>query len=231
VANRLLEPVDALRVERLAARERLVDRQRLVVVDHDLDTAADARANGPQRRDVLLERLVAEAQLHGREAAREELLRLVGELRRLHEPEAVAVVRADRRRRTPEHRAERFPRRDRKRVPGRDVVAGERHAHDPLDADEREAFRQRRELRLGIDALALHETLDLGRDPGDAHRGRTQVAEEIRAPCHAFFRLEVDQHERRGANHRAARAERVVHRDFDGRAAKRADGEGGKRHG
>ncbi len=54
VADRLLEPVDALAVERAAARQRVGEPERLVVVDHDGDAVADALAHRVQRGEVFL---------------------------------------------------------------------------------------------------------------------------------------------------------------------------------
>jgi hypothetical protein len=41
----------------------------------------------------------------------------------------------------------------------------ERHAYDALHADQREALGERGKLRLGLDALALHQPLDLAEHP------------------------------------------------------------------
>ena len=52
VADRLLQPIDVFRIERAAARQRLVHVERLIVVDHQMHIVADALAHRVHGGDI-----------------------------------------------------------------------------------------------------------------------------------------------------------------------------------
>src|SRR6516162_4805310 len=69
VDDRLLEPVKALIVERVAPRQRIAEREPLVEIDHELDVMAGGVAHLADRREVVGEAVAAETKLQCREAA------------------------------------------------------------------------------------------------------------------------------------------------------------------
>src|SRR4029450_8906632 len=95
MADGLFEPIDALLIERAPAFEGLNKAERLVVIDHHRDLAAEAPPHRVERREILLERRIAKLELDRAEAASEEFLRLVRQLGRRHQPEAAGIVRGN----------------------------------------------------------------------------------------------------------------------------------------
>ena len=75
VADRLLEPKDVLAVEHAAAAQRFGGAEQLIIIDHDGDGVAHAFAHRAQRRQVLARGRIAQPQLDGAKAGREQLLR------------------------------------------------------------------------------------------------------------------------------------------------------------
>ena len=110
------------------APDRFGNVQRLVVPGHQRHGVGQRAAHRARNGDVLLQRRVAETQLHRLEVALEKLQRLVGGLLRAHEAEAVAVVGRDRLRAAAKQGRERLARRDGERIPHRAVDGGEGHA-------------------------------------------------------------------------------------------------------
>ena len=53
VPDRLLQPGDALAVERAAPRQRLIEAERLVVVDHQRDAVRNALLDGVHRGEIV----------------------------------------------------------------------------------------------------------------------------------------------------------------------------------
>src|ERR1700719_4329765 len=97
VNDRLLEPVESLVVERVAARQRIAESESLVEIDHELDVIARAIATLADRREVVGEALAAEPKLQGLEAAlRDKLACFLRQSVDAFEPETVAVVSGDR---------------------------------------------------------------------------------------------------------------------------------------
>ena len=80
VADRLLQPKNAFLIERAAAFERLREAERLIVVDHHGDLAADALLHRVQRGEIFRERGITEPELDRAKAAGEEFFRLVRHL-------------------------------------------------------------------------------------------------------------------------------------------------------
>ena len=123
VPDRLFDPVDAFAVERAPALERLVDAQRLIEVDHDPDGGRHARPHRMQRRDIFLERRIAQAQFHRAESALEQLFRFVRERGSRHQAQAATVVSRYRPPRAAQVFDERHLSRNRERVPAGSVEA------------------------------------------------------------------------------------------------------------
>src|SRR5262249_25543793 len=63
VDDRLLEPVEALVVQRVAAKERIAEREPLIEVDHQLDLLAGGLAHRSNRGEIVRETLPSETQL------------------------------------------------------------------------------------------------------------------------------------------------------------------------
>ena len=200
------------RRERAAALERLGDGERLVVVDHDGHGVADAAAHGAGDAEILGKRRIAEPQLHGRKAAGEQLLGLVGGGLRRHQAEAAGIVGRDRSRRGAEHGGERHVGGDGERVPQRHVERRERHPHDAGDADQRKPPLQLRRVLDRRDALAGDQRDGIVQGGGDRGGAARAVAEQVAAAGDALRRREVDEEQRRLAHRRGAGAERKPHR-------------------
>ena len=183
MADRLLQPIDVFAVERAAALERLVERERLIVVDHQRDIGADALAHRVHGGDVGGERRIAEPQLDGAEAARQQLLGLGGERAEIvHQAKTATVVGRDRARLGAEQAAQRLLAAMRERIPAGDVEAGDRHAHDALHADQREAARELAPTSRGGSIVSpLVSALDFAEQAHDRWRRRAQIAEQIRS--------------------------------------------------
>src|SRR4029078_8700142 len=96
------------------------------------------------RGQVLLERGISEAQLHPAKSALEELIGLLRERFGAHESEAATVICANGPALPAEELDERLARPARHGVPAGGVESRERHAHDALHADQREALRKLR---------------------------------------------------------------------------------------
>src|SRR5262245_53913810 len=117
VTDRLFEPIDALLIERAPALERLSEAERLIVIDHYGDLAADALLHRMERDEIILKRWIAKPELDRAEAADKEFLRLVRQLFRRHQPESAGIIGANPLGRAAEERHKRATSRDRQGVP------------------------------------------------------------------------------------------------------------------
>jgi hypothetical protein len=111
--------------------------------------------------EVVFQRRIAEPKLDRAETAGEQPFRLVGEFVRRHQPETAGIVGPDRFGVCTEQRCERQAGRLPQRVPGGDVEARHRHAHDSLHADERESLGETTPQLERSKTLALHHAFDL----------------------------------------------------------------------
>ena len=155
-------------------------------------------AHRAHRRQILLQRRIAEPQLHGAEAAGEQLLRLVGDLLGRHQAEPATVVGGDRLAacRRPGSQAAR-----RRRPPAASHAAmskpRHRHADDALHADQREALRELAPEIERRDRLALDHLLHHRQHRRDRRHHAAHVAPQIGAAGDALLGLEIDQQQRR----------------------------------
>ena len=142
VADRLLEPGGSLRRECRSAQHGVLDRQRLIVIDHHLDARTQPLAHRLQSRQVLVQRRITESQFDRFEAALGQPHSLVRNRVRRHQAQAAGIVGRHRARRAAEHGCKRTPCGHRKRIPHRGVEPGERHPHRSRHADQRKPARQ-----------------------------------------------------------------------------------------
>ena len=181
------------------------------------------------------ERRIAEPQLDGAEAALEQLLGLVGQRVRRHQPEPAGIVGRDAPRLAAQQPHQRHAGGHRERVPAGDVEARHRHADDALHADQREAFGELAPELGRHHALAFGALLDLLEDAGDRHHGPGKIGPQVSAPGDALGGLDVDQQQRRLGDPAPAGAERKGHRHLDADGGNGADRQSGKigfwRHG
>lgn len=158
----------------------------------------------------------AEPQLHSAKPTFQQHFRLIGDGSGSGEAKTIAVVGAQRARRSAEIGCEWEVRGDRERVPAGNIQPGKSHADDALHADQPVAPSE-----LGGDVerskpIALHCLERILQHVGDRSRRRLHIAEQIRAPDDPLFGFKVDEQQRRGADGLRARPERTRHRHFDG---------------
>ena len=176
--------------------------------------------------NVLGNRRIAEPQLHRAEAAREQLLGFGGQLAEIvHQPEAATVVSGDRSRLRTQQPRQRQLGRNGKRIPARRVEASDRHAHEALHADQREALHQRGRKRGWIGAFAFGQFLDRVDQIDERQCHRRQIAEHIGAAGDAFLGFEIDQQKRHLAECATGGAENEIGRDRDRHGIEGADGQ------
>ena len=135
--HRLLEPVEADRLQRAAESERMPDIEPLVRIRHQPDIGADGVADRLGALDILLPARLAEPHLHGAEALLEEGLRLGDELvPRAREPEPAAVIGRHGVAAGAEQAVDWLAERLAARIPERHVERREREQRHALVADE-----------------------------------------------------------------------------------------------
>ena|SRR6476620_3687261 len=69
ISNRLLEPVEALPVERMTAVQCIAEAEALIEIHHQLDIRARRAAHRLYRGEIVSQSVAAQAQLEGLEAA------------------------------------------------------------------------------------------------------------------------------------------------------------------
>ena len=164
--QRLLEPREDQRRERVRAAARLGDGERLVRVDHDLERIAGGFADGGKARDVLGDRRPADLDLRAAKSLRLRGARLVDELlARMVQPAAFRGVDRHARLRAAREDPQRQVGAAALQVPQRRVDRRECQTGDRADG-----------RRVRVEEEILPETLDLAR-----HRGRSAAARDDRA--------------------------------------------------
>ena len=143
MADRLFQPIDIFGIERAAPRQCFINRECLVVVDHQFHAITYAFAHGMNSGDILGQGRITETQLDRAETAREQFLRFVGERGAVvHQTKPATVVS----RNWSWLGAQQFRERDiagnRQGIPACSIEASHRHAHDALNADQRETLRE-----------------------------------------------------------------------------------------
>jgi len=139
VTDRLLKPGNAFAFEGASAADRLGHRQRLIIIDRQLDGVGKPLAHRAGDRELLLELGMAEPQLHGGEPPSEQLLGFVRSSPRRHEAQSARVVGRDRLGLGSEEGRQRQARGDGEGIPQRRVEPGERHTDHACYPDKREA--------------------------------------------------------------------------------------------
>ena len=181
------------------------------------------------RCDVFRQRRIAEPQLDRAEAVGEQLLRFVCERAVIvHQAEPATVVGGNGPRRAAKKGGERRAGGDRKRIPTGRVEARHRHAHDALDADQRETLGELRPELRRFDRVAFDHALDLAEQAHNRGDCRAQITEQIGAAGDALLRFEIDQEQRHLAKRAHAGAQHEIRRNFDRRGADSANGQAGK---
>src|SRR6476646_2826892 len=93
INNRLLEPVQALPVERVTAMQGIAETETLIEVHHQLDIRAGRAAHGLYRGEIVDQSVAAQAQLEALETAvGDKRSSCVGQTGYLGKPQAVTVV-------------------------------------------------------------------------------------------------------------------------------------------
>ena len=197
VGDRLLEPVQALVVERVAAVQRVAERQTLVEVDHQLTVFARSLADLADRCEVVAEPVAAEPELESPEAAfGDQLCGFACERRHVDQPQAVAVVGRHRAHGSAEQDRKRHPRGFGQCVPHRHVQAGHSDHGNALVADEIETAAVALEIVQRRERFARLRRRKIVDHRNDRARRILQIRLEIAAPDHALVGLKVDQDQR-----------------------------------
>ena len=103
----------------------------------------------------------------------------------------------------------------RKGVPQRHIDARQRHAHEPLRAQQPEARTQFVGDAAWRERLANDQRLEIDHKVSDWFQGRSGVREQDPVSHKAIVSDGIDQHERRLRNDAAGGAMRFPHRDAD----------------
>ena len=142
VADRLLDPGQALVVEHLAAADRFRHRQRLIVVAHQRHLVADGFAHRAHDGEILPRIGPADADFCGLKALGQQLVRLFDRGARRHDAEPLRIIGLDRLRRATEQAGQRQASAARQRIPRRHVDAGLRQPLQAGEPQQREALGQ-----------------------------------------------------------------------------------------
>jgi hypothetical protein len=199
-------PAARLAVEGSHALERLVHRQALVVVDHELDPVAGGGAHSSDRFEVRGQVSAAHLQLHAAEAALNRPLRFRSGGPGIHRAEA--GVRANRPRLPAEQPGQRQLRPLRARVPDRHVDPGHRHAGEPLRPGEAKDPRKPGGDRVGVERQPGDHVLEVGEQLRQGPQSDRSERAHVAPAGDALVRLEIDQHHRRRAHQPGRRLHR-----------------------
>ena len=96
MANGFFEPVNIFGIERTTAYKRILERERLIVVDHQRNIVADALAYRVNGRDISLHRRIAQPKLDRAKASGEQFLGFIRERAQIvFQSEPAAIVGGD----------------------------------------------------------------------------------------------------------------------------------------
>jgi hypothetical protein len=197
IAQRLLDPAQALGVQRPAALQRLTQAETLVIVRDQRHLVPGRGPDPADRGDVVGRAVPADPDLQAREPALvQQFQRLLGHPLRRDEPEAVAVVGGDRGQRAAQQHGQRQAGRLGQHVPQGDVEPGHRGQRQTLVPGEAEPAAGVRVRGGGRGRLPAQRGAEIGEHRPQGRRGAAQVGRQVTAPGDALLRAHVDEQQR-----------------------------------
>jgi hypothetical protein len=197
VAQRLLDPAQALRVQRPAARQRLAQAEALVVVRDQRHVVAHHGPDPADGGEIIGRSVPADPDLQrGEPALGEQFQRFGGHPLRRDEAQPVAVVRGDRGQRPAQQHGQRQPGRLGQRVPQRDVEPGHRGQRQPLVSGQAEPAAGPGVRGGGRDRLAAQRGTHVLEHRPQGRGGAAQVGRQVAAPGDALLGGHVDEQQR-----------------------------------
>jgi hypothetical protein len=197
VAQRFLDPAQALRVQRPAPVQGLAEGEPLVVVGDQRHVVAHRGPDPADRGEILARSVPAHPDLQrGEPAFGQQFQRFGGDLFRRDEAQAVAVVGGNRGQRPAQQHGQRQPGRLGQRVPQRDVEPGHRGQRQPLVSGQAEPAARAGVRGGGRDRLAAQRGAHILEHRPHGRGGAAQVRRQVAAPGDAVLGGHVDEQQR-----------------------------------